>query len=64
MTDSPGPTWRKSTYSGTTGNCTEVTTHQGLVLIRDSKNPHATHIRMRPQAFARLITQLRGAPTS
>lgn len=63
MTDDLSPTWRKSTHSGNSGNCTEVTTHQGFVLIRDSKTPSAAHIRLRPQAFAKFITQLRATPT-
>ena len=31
--------WRKSTYSGTNGNCTEVARDGKTVLVRDSKNP-------------------------
>ncbi len=35
-----GAVWRKSSYSGTTGNCVEVATNiPGLVAIRDSKDP-------------------------
>jgi hypothetical protein len=31
--------WRKSSYSGTHGNCVEVATNlPGLVAVRDSKN--------------------------
>ena len=34
-------TWRKSSYSGgASGNCTEVATFSGTVLVRDSKDPH------------------------
>jgi len=33
--------WRKSSYSGNNGgNCTEVATVPGAVLVRDSKDPH------------------------
>jgi Domain of unknown function (DUF397) len=36
-----GMNWRKSSYSGgASGNCTEVATVPGVVLVRDSKNPH------------------------
>lgn len=36
-----GMNWRKSSYSGNSGgNCTEVATIQGAVLVRDSKDPH------------------------
>ncbi|HET9898254.1 MAG TPA: DUF397 domain-containing protein [Streptosporangiaceae bacterium] len=38
--DLTGATWRKSSYSGTSGNCVEVATNlPGLVAIRDSKDP-------------------------
>jgi Domain of unknown function (DUF397) len=33
--------WRKSSYSGTAGNCVEVATNlPGIVAVRDSKNPN------------------------
>jgi hypothetical protein len=32
-------TWRKSTRSGTNGDCIEIATHRDRVLIRDSKDP-------------------------
>ena len=36
-----GMNWRKSSYSGNSGgNCTEVASVPGTVLIRDSKDPH------------------------
>ena len=32
-------TWRKSSFSGTQGNCVEVTTNStGVVVVRDSKD--------------------------
>jgi hypothetical protein len=35
-----GMNWRKSSYSGNSGgNCAEVATVPGAVLIRDSKDP-------------------------
>jgi Domain of unknown function (DUF397) len=35
-----GMNWRKSSYSGgASGNCTEVATVPGAVLVRDSKDP-------------------------
>jgi Domain of unknown function (DUF397) len=33
------PTWRKSSYSGSNGGeCVEVGSHQGRVLVRDTKD--------------------------
>ena len=35
-----GAIWRKSSYSGTQGNCVKVATNlPGIVAVRDSKNP-------------------------
>ena len=32
--------WRKSSYSGNSGNCVEVADNlAGIVVVRDSKNP-------------------------
>jgi uncharacterized protein DUF397 len=36
-------TWRKSSYSGNSGNCVEVATKlPGVVAIRDSKDPNGS----------------------
>lgn len=32
--------WRKSSFSGNTGNCVEVAVTKSGVAVRDSKNPH------------------------
>jgi hypothetical protein len=33
------PVWRTSSYSGTQGgNCVEVATHDGMILVRDTKD--------------------------
>jgi hypothetical protein len=38
--DLTGAQWRKSSYSGNTGNCVEVALNlPGIVTVRDSKNP-------------------------
>jgi hypothetical protein len=34
----PSPRWRKSSFSGTTGDCVEVALLAGGVAVRDSKN--------------------------
>lgn len=48
MSDVTGAIWRKSTRSGNSGNCVEVATNlvdtDGVVLVRDSKNPTGPHL--------------------
>jgi hypothetical protein len=40
-----GMNWRKSSYSGANGgNCTEVATTPGAVLVRDSKDPDGARL--------------------
>ncbi|MDG4797132.1 DUF397 domain-containing protein [Micromonospora sp. WMMD1082] len=36
--DLPRVTWRKSTRSGSSGNCVEVATPPQVVMVRDSKD--------------------------
>jgi hypothetical protein len=46
--------WRKSSYSGNTGNCVEVGVARPVVAVRDSKDP-GTELAFAPdewQAFA------------
>lgn len=50
--------WRKSSYSGNTGNCVEVAIAGRVVAVRDSKNPGSPHLAFAPhewQAFARQV---------
>ncbi|MGD0243120.1 MAG: DUF397 domain-containing protein [Streptosporangiaceae bacterium] len=38
------PAWRKSSYSGTQGgNCVEVAGHDGMILVRDTKDHGHVH---------------------
>jgi Domain of unknown function (DUF397) len=46
------PAWRKSSYSGSGGgDCTEVATAPGTVLVRDSKNPDGPVLAFGRQAW-------------
>lgn len=51
--------WRKSSYSGTQGNCVELAANlSGLVAIRDSKHPDAAVLAFSPaqwQGFLRRV---------
>lgn len=62
MTDVP--TWRTSSYSGSGGGqCTEVGTVPGTVLVLDSKDPDGPRLAFGPEAWrpfaARVKTQAR-----
>ncbi|WP_328412649.1 DUF397 domain-containing protein [Streptomyces violaceus] len=51
-------TWRKSSYSGSTGgDCVEVA-DLGLpgVAVRDSKNPEVGIVTVAPEAYAAFVT--------
>ncbi|HEX3956303.1 MAG TPA: DUF397 domain-containing protein [Trebonia sp.] len=49
--------WRKSSYSGQSGNCVEVARNlPGLVIVRDSKEPDGTTLVI-PRAAWRVFIQ-------
>ena len=55
-----GMNWRKSSYSGgASGNCTEVATILGAVLVRDSKDPRSLVLAFRPRTWAAFTAALR-----
>jgi Domain of unknown function (DUF397) len=48
--------WRKSSHSGTSGNCVEVCTgEQGTVAVRDSKNVPGPELAVRDQAWSEFV---------
>jgi hypothetical protein len=50
ITDAPA--WRASSYSGSGGGqCTEVATAPGAVLVRDSKDPDGPRLAFGPRAW-------------
>jgi hypothetical protein len=51
--------WRKSSYSGNNGGqCVEVAVH-GVVLVRDSKNPHGAVLEVAPEMWRQFIRHLK-----
>jgi Domain of unknown function (DUF397) len=51
--------WRKSSYSGTQGgNCVEVAGHDGMILVRDSKDHGYVH-RFTPSSWREFVTAVR-----
>ncbi|MBE1532460.1 DUF397 domain-containing protein [Actinomadura algeriensis] len=52
--------WRKSTYSlGQNDQCVEVAAVQGVVGVRDSKDPSGPKVILRSSAFRRLVADVR-----
>lgn len=56
-----GAIWRKSSYSGTQGNCVEVVTNLlGLVVVRDSKDPDGPKLMVRADKWRGLLCNIKG----
>ncbi|MGC5279916.1 DUF397 domain-containing protein [Actinomadura citrea] len=52
--------WRKSSYSGGTGGeCVEIASVPGLVLLRDSKDSGGPVLGLTPAAARELMSRLR-----
>ncbi len=47
--------WRKSSYSGNTGNCVELTDLDGVVAVRDSKRPDMAMLMLTPADWRAFI---------
>ncbi|MBC6459100.1 DUF397 domain-containing protein [Actinomadura sp. HBU206391] len=55
-----GLKWRKASRSGANGgNCVEVARAANRVLSRDSKDPDGVILRFSPDAWRRLIAQIK-----
>jgi len=51
--------WRKSSYSGGTGNCVEVASNlPGVVAVRDSKDPAGPALILTPAAWRALTRKI------
>jgi hypothetical protein len=53
--------WRKSSYSGNTGNCIEVTGLGPAIAVRDSKNPVGSVLTFPPSAWRRFTKDFNGS---
>ena len=52
--------WRKSTRSGTSGNCVEVARNlPGIVAVRDSKDPEGPALVVDPSAWSAFTSTIR-----
>ncbi|MFK0295618.1 DUF397 domain-containing protein [Streptomyces sp. NPDC090442] len=56
----PGADWFKSSHSGANGDCIEVAHNiQGIVPVRDSKNPAGPALKFQPAAYSAFISDVR-----
>jgi hypothetical protein len=53
------PTWRKSSHSGAIGNCVELAVTPDVLLVRDSKNPIGSQLRLPESALSALVSLAR-----
>jgi Domain of unknown function (DUF397) len=62
MNGSDGPRWRKSTFSGANGGgCVEVAGHDGMILVRDTKDHGRGPVcRYTPEEWRAFIAGVRG----
>lgn len=51
--------WRKSSYSGTNGNCVEVGAATSTVLVRDTKNRDGVSLEFGPAAWRHFTTSVK-----
>jgi len=52
-------TWRKSSYSGTSGdNCVEIAATRDSVHVRDSKDPEGPALAFTPEAWRAFVGQV------
>jgi hypothetical protein len=51
--------WRRSTYSGSNGNCVEVGTDGPAVLVRDTKDPEVGTLAFTDNAWASFTASLK-----
>ena len=55
------PEWRKSSYSGNSGNCVEVAGNlPGIVVVRDSKDPDGPNLIFNPDEWEVFAAGIRG----
>jgi hypothetical protein len=58
--DRPMFEFRKSSYSGSQGECVEVAKVPGMAVVRDSKDPQSPVLAFAPAAWLAFISQVRG----
>jgi hypothetical protein len=59
--DMSAAAWRKSSRSGTHGNCVEVGNLPGVVAVRDTKDPHGPALAFAPAAWDAFTANLKNS---
>jgi Domain of unknown function (DUF397) len=52
-------TWRKSSYSGTSANCVEISTDASTVAVRDSKDETGPELIFTGQAWSAFVSGIK-----
>jgi Domain of unknown function (DUF397) len=53
--------WRKSSYSGNTGNCIEVANHDEVTVVRDSTNQDGPKLIIKNKWWKEFIEAVKGS---
>ncbi len=53
------PNWRKSAYSINGGNCAEVASGAGIIVVRDSQDPHTQVLRYPARSWQNFLDATR-----
>jgi hypothetical protein len=59
MDDIEEPAFRVSSYSGTNGNCAEVASDSGVILVRDTKNRDGVTVSVPAEVWKNFTASLR-----
>jgi hypothetical protein len=51
--------WRRSSHSGSNGNCVEAASGGQVIAVRDSKDPAGPALMFNPSAWREFATRLR-----
>ena len=62
--DPPHVRWHKSSYSSASGQCVEVASVAGAVVVRDSKNLAGPELVFTRQAWAAFVEGVKAAPAA
>ena len=63
-TDAPQVRWHKSSYSSANGQCVEVASVAGTIVVRDSKNLAGPELVFTRQAWAAFVEGMKAAPAA